>query len=40
MLELDGDERGACGHRLAEQREVVERKMTLVVTMNMVAPAG
>jgi len=29
-LELEGHELGACGHPLAEQREVVERKVALV----------
>jgi hypothetical protein len=28
-IELDGGEPGACGHPLAQQREVVERKMAL-----------
>lgn len=30
VIELDGSEPGACGHPLAEQREVVERKMALI----------
>jgi 2-methylcitrate dehydratase PrpD len=30
ILELDGGEPGACGHPLAEQREVVERKRALI----------
>lgn len=30
VVELDGAEPGACGHPLAEQREVVERKMALI----------
>jgi 2-methylcitrate dehydratase PrpD len=40
LLELEGDERGACGHPLAEQREVVERKMAVIGTTDMVAAAG
>ncbi len=30
VVELDGGEPGACGHPLAEQRQVVERKLALI----------
>jgi hypothetical protein len=30
VIELDGGEPGACGHPLAEQREVVARKAALI----------
>jgi 2-methylcitrate dehydratase PrpD len=32
VVELDGAEPGACGHPLAEQREVVERKLALIAS--------
>ena len=39
VLELDGDERGACGRPLAEQRQVIEDKCR-VVGLDPLAPAN